>query len=101
MKRIGKKKGIFIVFLCVIVLWVAMGVVDYVRVSNFKRPVFCLLDAESGYDDGGSGTYRGLGYSFDIMGHFMPEDAQPGVTEYTCYLFGNEVSTGKSLVNCS
>lgn len=81
--------------ICMIVLWIAMGFVDYMRVSGFEKPVFCFLDAENSYDDGGSGTYRGLGYSFDTMGRFMPEDEHPGVTEYTCCIFGNEVSAGK------
>jgi len=49
-------------------IWLAMGAVDYFRVSNFERPAFCLLDVENSYEDGGSGTYKGLGYSFDITG---------------------------------
>ena len=39
-------------------------------------------------DDGGSGTYKGLGYSFDIEGNFMPEDEFPGVTKARFYLLG-------------
>ncbi len=94
MKKIGKKKSIIIAIICIIVLWITMGLVDYIRVSGFERPIFCLLDVENSYEDGGSGTYEGLGYSFDIMGNFMPEDEYPGVTSYTYYVFGNEVSAG-------
>ena len=94
MKKIGKKKSIIIAIICIIVLWITMGLVDYIRVSGFERPIFCLLDVENSYEDGGSGTYKGLGYSFDIMGNFMPEDEYPGVTSYTYYVFGNEVSAG-------
>ena len=44
--------------------------------------------------DGGSGTYVGLGYSFDIEGNFVSEskDLLKGVTSYRGYLFGNEVA---------
>jgi len=94
MKKIGKKKSIIIVIIVLFMIWLAMGAVDYFRVSNFERPFFCLLDAENNYDDGGSGIYKGLGYSFDIKGNFMPEDEYPGVTRYSYYIFGSEVSVG-------
>lgn len=94
MKRIGKRKSVIIVIIVLLMIWLAMGAVDYFGVSNFERPTFCLLDVENSYSDGGSGTYKGLGYSFDIMGNFMPEDEYPGVTSYTYYVFGNEVSAG-------
>ena len=88
-----KKKMVEILCL-LLVLWIAMGLIDFFRVSSFERPIFCLLDVENSYDDGGSGKYNGLGYSFDIMGNFMPEDEYPGVTRYTYYIFGSEVSVG-------
>ena len=93
LKNTRKKKSIILAVVFIIVLWIATGIVDYIRVSHFERPVFCLLDIENSYDDGGSGKYNGLGYSFDIMGNFMPEDEYPGVTEYTYYLFGFEVKS--------
>ena len=94
MKKTGKKKSIIISIVFLLVLWIAMGLIDYFRVSNFERPFFCLLDVENSYDDGGSGKYNGLGYSFDIMGNFMPEDEYPGVIRYTYYVFGSEISSG-------
>lgn len=75
-------------------LWLAMGITDYIRVSHFERPFFALLDAEECYEDGGSGPYRGLGYSFDILGNFMPEEEYPGVRQYTYRLFGVELTSG-------
>ena len=39
-------------------------------------------------DDGGSGLYKGLGYSVYIEGNFMPEDEFPGITKSTFKLFG-------------
>ena len=59
-----KKKKTIIAMICILVLWIAIGVVDYRRVHSFEKPVFCV-DTEPA-DDGGSGKYIGLGYSFDI-----------------------------------
>ena len=75
--------------LAVLVFWLGAGFYDFMRVKDFERPVFCILIPE--VQDGGSGTYRGLGYSFDIEGNFMPEDEFPGVTAFTYYIGGHEV----------
>ena len=86
-----KKKQTIIAMTWILVLWIAIGVVDYSRVHSFEKPVFCVgTDLAS---DGGSGKYIGLGYSFDIKGNFMPEDEFPGVTKWTYYLFGIELQT--------
>lgn len=86
-----KKKKIIIAIVCAIALWVAIGIVDYGRVHSFERPIFCV-GAELA-DDGGSGKYVGLGYSFDIEGNFMPDTEYPGVTKWTYRLFGIELQT--------
>ena len=86
-----KKKQTIIAMTWILVLWIAIGVVDYSRVHSFEKPIFCVgTDLAS---DGGSGKYIGLGYSFDIQGNFMPEDEFPGVTKWTYYLFGIELQT--------
>ncbi len=56
-----------------------------------KKTIFCMTIET--YDDGGSGHYVDLGYSFDIKGKFMPEDELKGVTEYTYYLLGIRVQS--------
>ena len=98
MKKKIRGKHIITAAALILVLWTAIGGVDYFRVSNFERPIFCLLDAENSYDDGGSGTYNGLGYSFEIKGNFMPDDELPevlsGVTQYTYRILGFEVRSG-------
>ncbi len=74
-------------------LWVTAGAVDYWRVCHsFERPLFATAAVTA--EDGGSGTYRGLGYHFIIEGNFMPEDELPGVTTYQYYLFGSHVKSG-------
>ena len=82
-----------VVSVCLLlILWVAIGAVDFSRVKSFEKPVFTLKTAT--VDDGGSGMYFGLGYSFEITGNFMPEDELPGVTRYKYYIFNNFVTEG-------
>lgn len=86
------RRKIIIAILCVIALWLFVSVVDFAMVRNYKKPLFCMgVDLA---DDGGSGKYVGLGYSFEIEGNFMPEAQNPGVTSYRGYLFGREVCRG-------
>lgn len=86
------RKIIIIAVMCVIALWIIAGVVDFAMVRNYKKPLFCI--GVNLADDGGSGKYAGLGYSFEIEGNFMPEAKNPGVTSYRGYLFGREVCRG-------
>lgn len=86
-----KRKGIRIL-IAVLVLWLLVIVVDFATVHSFQRPVFCVLT--QGADDGGSGRYVGLGYSFEIKGRFMPEEEEPGVTSYAGKLFGVPMMAG-------
>lgn len=97
MKKIKKKVIIAVVF--VIAVWLIMGIVDFALVHSYHRPLFCICTEPM--QDGGSGKYVGLGYSFGIEGNFMPdtetpatEDKNPKVTSYTGYIFGQEVSRG-------
>lgn len=88
------KKKIFmavIAVVCIVVLWLTVGIVDYCRLHRFEKPIFCV--GVNLCEDGGSGKYVGLGYSYDIEGNFMPEDEFPGVTKWTYYLFGVEMET--------
>ena len=85
------KKKIIIAIACAVVLWIAVGIVDYGRVHSFEKPIFCVGTELA--DDGGSGEYVGLGYSFDIEGNFMPDTENPGVTKRTYSLFGIEIET--------
>ena len=93
------KKKFIIAVVCVIALWFVIGIIDFALVHNYRRPLFCICTEPM--QDGGSGKYVGLGYSFDIEGNFMPdtelpatEDKKPKVTSYRGYIFGKEVSRG-------
>lgn len=86
------KKKFIAAVLILAAIWATVGAVDFVRVHSFKKPIFSV--GTETCDDGGSGRYVGLGYSFDIEGSFMPEDELPGVTKYTYYLFGFKIASG-------
>lgn len=60
-----KKKIILLVICAAIVLWGAMFTTDYIRCSSLKEPWFVVAKGVAA-DDGGSGTYQGLGYTVDI-----------------------------------
>ena len=88
----SKAKRIVIAIFAVVALWMCIGITDFALVHNYQKPIFCRAgDLEQ---DGGSGEYIGLGYSFYIEGNFMPEEKNQGVTSYRGYVFGKEVSRG-------
>ena len=87
-----KKKKVLVGIIYVIVLWIVVAAVDFLRVHSYHKPIFCV--GKDLADDGGSGKYVGLGYSFDIEGNFMPEAKNPCVTSYRGYILGTEISRG-------
>ena len=91
-----KKKKVIITIIGILALWVAAGIVAFSRVNRLERPLFCVC-TES-LDDGGSGHYAGLGYSFDIEGNFMPDTENPSVTAYKGYILGVEVCSSSPII---
>jgi len=80
--RKGKK-----ILAVVVLLWTCVFAIDFARVSNFEKPFFAVL--VNGADDGGSGTYVGLGYWTEIDGNFVTENAvERGITQYDMKLLG-------------
>jgi len=85
-----KNKKVKIALIVAAIAWAGIFATDFVKVSNFEKPIFCLL--VHGADDGGSGTYVGLGYWTQIEGNFVTEDvAERGVTQYDMKLLGIRV----------
>ncbi len=80
-----KKKKVIIVVVCILVLWIAINIVDHNRVDNSKKPLFCVGIELA--DDGGSGRYIGLGYSFNIDGH-LESNGKYEIDTYTYKVFG-------------
>lgn len=82
-----KNKKAKVVIAIVTLVWACIFAIDFVRVGNFEKPAFCIL--VNGADDGGSGSYVGVGYTVDIEGNFVTEDeVERGVTEFDMKLFG-------------
>lgn len=83
----NKKITIPIIIVLLIGCWLGITYTDYCQVGiNWRKPNFCIL--VDGADDGGSGEYIGLGYSFDIKGNFVTEDEYRGVDNYTFKVLG-------------
>ncbi len=73
-----------------LVVWFAMFVTDYMRCGSLKEPIF-VVSKNTTADDGGSGTYQGLGYSVYVEKNI---DAEYGVTlvRVEMSMFGKVVS---------
>jgi len=85
-------KRTFTLFIFVFLLWFTLAATDLLRLNSFEMPIFAR-PAET-FDDGGSGTYKGLGWRIELEGNFMPEDEFPGVTKYEYYLFDDLIHAG-------
>ena len=83
-------KNITVMIVIVLVTRAVIITMDYRRVCHgFEKPIFAISRTTA--NDGGSGIYRGLGYSFEIKGYFMPGDELPGVIHADFYLLGRHV----------
>ena len=77
------EEKIIIPIILILLIWTNIAYADYRQVGiNWERPIFCSL-VGYGAEDGGSGKYVGLGYSFNIEGNFVTEDGYRGVEKYT------------------
>ena len=59
-----------------LLLSIGSGTFDYFRIYSAEKPIFTIPVTS---DDGGSGTYYGLGYQIEIKGNFMPDDPIYGI----------------------
>lgn len=57
----------------VLLLWSAVFITDYCRVSHFREPIFVLHGVTA--DDGGSYTGQGLGYTVVVDKYITPDGA--------------------------
>ena len=82
-------KTIVCIACAAVILWSAMFLTDYTRVRNYGEPLFVIAFATA--DDGGSGTYLGLGYTAEIYKHL---DVDHGVITDGVYLrmFGRYIA---------
>lgn len=90
-----KKKVIILVAIIVLlVAWGGIAYSDYADVAiSFDKPQFCITTMTA--DDGGSGKYIGLGYSFDIDGH-LESSGRYEVDKYAYKIFGITIKQGEA-----
>lgn len=63
--------GCFVFSLALI--WSMIFAVDCYRCSHLMKPLFTVGITDTLADDGGSGTYRGLGYTVVVDGYLSAE----------------------------
>ncbi|MCH4886766.1 hypothetical protein EZV73_04260 [Acidaminobacter sp. JC074] len=75
----------------ILIIWLLVFSIDTVLVFAFNaKPVFTIEDSSAQKD--GCGNYYGLGYHYDIEGHFDDCDCiLQGVVEADMYIFGQPV----------
>lgn len=67
-----KKSRIFVLIVIALVLcWSAFFIVDNIRASKDKTPIFSIYSAS--YDDGGSKKYTGFMYNVYVLHYYNPE----------------------------
>lgn len=71
MKR-KTSRMILIIICAAAVLWGAVFITDFTRCNSLREPLFVIAKGVAA-DDGGSGTYQGLGYTVDIEKYIDPE----------------------------
>lgn len=64
-------KTIIVLILTMLILWVIIFFIDYNLCSNLKMPIF--VKAKITADDGGSGSYYGLGYKVKVEKYLSSE----------------------------
>lgn len=90
-----KKKIITLALIAaLLVSWFSIAYADYAKVTiSFDKPRFCML--VNGADDGGSGKYIGLGYSFHVDGHLDFNNGYQ-VDSYTYTILGTTIKQGEA-----
>ena len=78
------KKIVISVLVVLIVLWGIIFFIDYLRCSHFKEPIFVVAGVTA--NDGGSGTYYGLGYKVKMKKTITAEYG-PTLVKVEMYMF--------------
>lgn len=88
-----KVKIILIIVGLFVILWGTTFTTDYIRSSSLKEPLFVVPVVTA--DDGGSGTYQGIGYTVEVKKHI---DSELGVCvdSVEMKIFGKTISASIS-----
>ena len=89
-------KILITIVLAIIILWCIIFGIDYFRCANCKMPIF--VRAKETADDGGSGTYYGLGYKVKMEKNISVETG-PVLVKVEMYMFDKFVTGAISDAN--
>jgi len=85
------KKKLITVYCALLILWGGMFITDFIRCGSLRKPLFVVGIADTLADDGGSGTYRGLGYTVEVEGELTAEYGYV-VQSVEMWMFGKVIS---------
>ena len=91
-----KTKLLISILLSLILFWGIIFGIDYFRCSNLKMPIFVIPGDTA--DDGGSGTYYGLGYSVEVEKNVSAEYGVQ-IESVEMYIFDKFVGGGITCFN--
>ena len=90
----NKKSTITIITAVLVVLWLALGVLNFTQVKNLKLP---SLSWPGAVDDTGRATYFGAGYSFIIDGDIDSETGEmSNITAIEMYVLGVRITDAEA-----
>lgn len=93
-QTVRNRTVLLIAILLLLASYIGISYSDYSEVAiSFDKPKFCISTMTA--DDGGSGKYIGLGYSFDIDGH-LESSGKFEVDKYTYKIFGITIKQGEA-----
>ena len=89
-------KVVLKIVIILISLWVIIFTIDFIRCSHFKMPIFVVAGDTA--DDGGSGTYYGLGYKVEVKKH-ISADFDGQLEKIEMYMFDKFITGAISSIN--
>lgn len=82
-------KRLITVLVVFVIVWALIFLVDYSRCANLKMPIFVIAGETA--DDGGSGTYYGIGYEVKVKKHISAEYGEQ-LEKIEMYILGKFVT---------
>jgi len=84
------------IIIILISLWVIIFFIDFMRCASFKMPIFVVAGETA--DDGGSGTYYGLGYKVEVKKH-ISADYGGQLEKIEMYMFDKFITGAIAQIN--
>lgn len=89
-------KVVLKIVIILISLWIIIFAIDFMRCASFKMPIF-VVPGETA-DDGGSGTYYGLGYKVEVKKH-ISADYGGQLEKIEMYMFNKFITGAIAQIN--